>query len=446
MDDKEDLFDLENSEKEKEEISEVKYTGEKFTINETGKIKAEGKPRKSNALIVTLLILIFAMISALTIYCIYADMRQGSITYNKVYNNINSDIELQAQNKPEVIKNSDYRDDNGKYTTEGLAEFIRPQIVEIYTYSSDNPDLMIGSGSGIIITQDGYIVTNTHVLEGSQYTMLDESDVQKPDSFIVNTYNDKQFEAEIVGRDSKTDIAVIKIKANNLPAAELGNSDETVLGERVAAIGNPAGLTGSITDGIVSGLNRKIKADSTGFEMDCIQTNAAISPGNSGGALVNMYGQVIGITSSKYVSSSYEGLGFAITINEAKPVIEELISQGYVSGRIKIGITFYSMNNEYSRSVFKEKYGRKLPEKLNGLWVTAISEDSDVSNTELKTDDFILSIDGVEVHDYDELSLILDGKKAGDSLKAKCARIDDELNITYFDIEFKVMEDTSGNY
>ena len=204
--------------------------------------------------------------------------------------------------------------------------------MEIYTYSSSNPDIMIGSGSGIIITQDGYIVTNTHVLEGSQYSLLDESELEKPDSFIVNTYNDKQFEAEIVGRDAKTDIAVIKIKADNLPAAELGDSDETVLGERVAAIGNPAGLTGSITDGIVSGLNRKIKADSTGFEMDCIQTNAAISPGNSGGALVNMYGQVIGITSSKYVSSSYEGLGFAITINEAKPVIEELISQGYVSG------------------------------------------------------------------------------------------------------------------
>lgn len=444
MDDREDLFDLESS--EKEEISEVKYSGEKFTINEPEKIKAEGKPRKSNALIVTLLILIFAMISALTIYCIYADIRQGSITYNKVYNNLNSDIELEAQNKPVVAKDSDYRDENGKYTTEGLAEFIRPQIVEIYTYSSDNPDYMIGSGSGIIITKDGYIVTNTHVLEGSQYSLLDETDVKKPDSFIVNTYNDKQFQAEIVGRDSKTDIAVIKIKANNLPAAELGDSDETVLCERVAAIGNPAGLTGSITDGIVSGLNRKIKADSTGFEMDCIQTNAAISPGNSGGALVNMYGQVIGITSSKYVSSSYEGLGFAITINEAKPVIEELISQGYVSGRIKIGITFYSMDNEYTLSVFKEKYGRKLPEKLNGLWVTDISKDCDVSNTELKTDDFILSINGVKVHNYDDLSLILEGKKAGDVLKAKCARIDDKLNITYFDIEFKVMEDTSGNY
>ena len=111
--------------------------------------------------------------------------------------------------------------------------------MEIYTYSSSNPDIMIGSGSGIIITQDGYIVTNTHVLEGSQYSLLDESELEKPDSFIVNTYNDKQFEAEIVGRDAKTDIAVIKIKADNLPAAELGDSDETVLGERVAAIGNP---------------------------------------------------------------------------------------------------------------------------------------------------------------------------------------------------------------
>ena len=445
MDEKEDLFSSESGEKEREEISEIKYSDNFQNAEITGNENA-GKQKRSNVLIVVLLLLIFAVISVLTVYCIYSDVRQGSIIYNKAYNNINTDIELETQNKPEASKDSDYRDENGKYTTEGLAEFIRPQIVEIYTYSSSNPDIMIGSGSGIIITQDGYIVTNTHVLEGSQYSLLDESELEKPDSFIVNTYNDKQFEAEIVGRDAKTDIAVIKIKADNLPAAVLGDSDETVLGERVAAIGNPAGLTGSITDGIVSGLNRKIKADSTGFEMDCIQTNAAISPGNSGGALVNMYGQVIGITSSKYVSSSYEGLGFAITINEAKPVIEELISQGYVSGRIKIGITFYSMDNEYTLSVFKEKYGRKLPEKLNGLWVTDISEDCDVSNTELKTDDFILSINGVEVHNYDELSLILEGKKAGDVLKAKCARIDDELKITYFDIEFKIMEDTSGNY
>lgn len=303
MDEKEDLFSSESGEKEREEISEIKYSDNFQNAEITGNENA-GKQKRSNVLIVVLLLLIFAVISVLTVYCIYSDVRQGSIIYNKAYNNINTDIELETQNKPEASKDSDYRDENGKYTTEGLAEFIRPQIVEIYTYSSSNPDIMIGSGSGIIITQDGYIVTNTHVLEGSQYSLLDESELEKPDSFIVNTYNDKQFEAEIVGRDAKTDIAVIKIKADNLPAAELGDSDETVLGERVAAIGNPAGLTGSITDGIVSGLNRKIKADSTGFEMDCIQTNAAISPGNSGGALVNMYGQVIGITSSKYVAQA----------------------------------------------------------------------------------------------------------------------------------------------
>ncbi len=132
-----------------------------------------------------------------------------------------------------------------------------------------------GSGSGIIITEDGYIVTNTHVLDGME-------------KYVVNTYDNKSYTAEIVGRDAKTDISVIKIDAENLSAAVLGNSDEVNQGEAVVAIGNPAGLTGSITDGIVSGLNRKIKTDATSFEMNCIQTNAAISPGNSGGALVNL--------------------------------------------------------------------------------------------------------------------------------------------------------------
>lgn len=391
--------------------------------------------KKSNIPLILLLILILIMVSALTIYCIFTDMQMGSLEFNKK-NNTDGGFSININSRPENGEKN-YTDENGRYTTEGLAEHIRPQVVEIITYSDKFPNKAISSGSGIIISEDGYIVTNTHIID---------VDLFEVDTLKVATYDGNEYYAEVTGHDVKTDVAVIKINASGLPCAEFGNSDEAVVGERVAAIGNPEGLSGSITDGIISGLNRKIKTDTTSYEMDCIQTNAAVSPGNSGGALVNMYGQVIGITSSKYSDAYSEGLGFAITINEAKPIIEELISQGYISGRIRVGIVFYSMDNAASLEEFKKKYKKDIPEKLKGLWITDVSPDCDISNTELKTGDFILSVNDERVMNYDDLNMVIDGKKAGDVLKAKCARIDDDMNISYFEIEFELMADTSGNY
>ncbi|MGN1480900.1 S1C family serine protease, partial [Porcipelethomonas sp.] len=379
---------------------------------------------------VILLILIFAAVCVLTIYCMASDIGSSSLNdYGRLPEN---HVTLKTADKPEIADVQ--TDENGKYTIEGLVSVVRPQIVEIYTYASKDTDIVSCSGSGIIITSDGYIVTNTHVLDGME-------------KYTVNTYDGKSYPAEIIGRDAKTDIAVIKIDAHDLSPAVLGNSDQVVQGEAVVAIGNPAGLTGSITDGIVSGLDRKIRTDATSFEMNCIQTNAAISPGNSGGALVNMYGQVIGITSSKYVTANSEGLGFAITINDAKPIIEELISQGYVSGRVRVGITFYSTSGDYANIQFKSEFGFDIPKELEGaLWIEEISDDCDISNTELKPKDFIVSIEGKKISDYSQLSEAIKGKKGGDKIHATCARVDKDKNIEYFDIEFKLMTDTSGDF
>lgn len=381
---------------------------------------------------VIFLVLIFIVVCVLTVYCIISDLSRGNFnSFESVHQGKN--IVLHTSHKP-GSDNHELTDENGKYTVEGLVQVVRPQVVEIYTYKTKETNIVSGSGSGIIITEDGYIVTNTHVLDGME-------------KYTVNTYDNKSYTAEIVGRDAKTDIAVIKINAKDLSAATLGNSDEVNQGEAVVAIGNPAGLTGSITDGIVSGLNRKIKTDAASFEMNCIQTNAAISPGNSGGALVNLYGQVIGITSSKYATVNSEGLGFAITINDALPIIEELISQGYVSGRVRVGITFYSSYGDYANIEFKEQYGFDIPEELEGsLWIDDISKDCDIANTELKTGDFIVSIEGRKVADYSELNQLLKGKKGGDKVKAECARVDKKGKINYFEIEFKLMTDTSGDF
>ena len=325
-------------------------------------------------------------------------------------------------------------DENGRYSTEGAAAAVRKSIVEIYAYSDAFQNKLDGTGSGVVLNEQGYIVTNAHVLSADGY-------------HDVHTADGKVYSATVVGRDSKTDIAVLKINASNLVPAVLRNSDEVIVGEEVIAIGNPAGLTGTVTNGIVSAINREIRSDSTGFEMNCIQTNAAISPGNSGGALVNMYGQVIGITSSKYVSGFYEGLGFAITINEAKPIIEELINNGFIGGRFRIGITLIDMSRESNVATIEEKLGFELPGDFTGIYIDDISEDCDIFNTDLETGDFITKINGTSVKTYDELyDTISASYGAGDTVPADCAHIDKDGTITEYKIKFKLMEDTSGDY
>ena len=181
-------------------------------------------------------------------------------------------VVIQQQEKPELSSDAEGVAEDGSYTVEGVAAAVRPSIVEIRTYADEKGTLLDGTGSGIILSEDGYIITNAHVLTDGK-------------AFTVITADEEEYPASVVGSDNKTDIAVIKVDKTDLPAAVIGDSDEVKLGEAVVAIGNPAGLSGSVTNGIVSGLNRKIRSDATGFDMDCIQTNAAISPGNSGGAL-----------------------------------------------------------------------------------------------------------------------------------------------------------------
>lgn len=181
--------------------------------------------------------------------------------------------------------------------------------------------------------------------------------------------------------------------------------------------------------------------------MDCIQTNADISPGNSGGALVNMYGQVIGITSSKYVSSSFEGLGFAITTNEALPIIEELIKQGYVSGRFRIGIQLIDMSTAANVLRIEELLGFELPEAFSGIYIDSISEDANIFNTKLEEGDFITEINGTHVSTYNEFYEAVSSQYGvGDTVLANCAHVEEGGKITCYDIQFKLMEDYSGNY
>lgn len=409
--------------------SQVNYT----EMKAAEEIRIKKQHIRHERTVITMFLILILITLILGIYGIVSDILNSKNNLRTFSNGQNVIIYQDSKpNGANSLKN--FVDENGRYTTEGAAAAVSESIVEIYTYSDSLHNKLEGTGSGVILSDDGYIVTNAHVLDATGY-------------HDVHTVDDRIYSAKIIGRDSKTDIAVLKIVADNLSPAILGNSDEVLVGEQVIAVGNPAGLSNTVTDGIVSAVNRKIKSDSTGFEMNCIQTNADISPGNSGGALVNMYGQVIGITSSKYASTLYEGLGFAITINDAKPIIEELINNGFIGGRFRIGITLIGMNDAQSIYGIEKELGFELPEDFKGIYINDISEDCDIANTELKKGDFIIEINGTPVSSYDDLyKAITSQYGAGDKVPAKCAHLSEDGSVTTYDIEFMLMADTSGDY
>ncbi len=377
------------------------------------------------------------LIFLLCLYCIGSDLIHGVIQGDPTEQAVK--VVIQTQNKPDLDPEDEHVTAEGTYTVQGVAELVTPSIVEVYAFDGEDfsEEHLNGTGSGIIISEDGYIITNAHVVQG--------------EAFYVILNDGTEHEATVVGADTKTDLAVLKIAAGGLVPATLGDSDEVTVGESVVAIGNPAGLTNTVTQGIVSAMHRQIRSESTAFVMDCIQTDAAISPGNSGGALVNLYGQVIGVTSSKYASdymtaSSYEGLGFAITINQALPIVEELITQGYVSGRFRIGVTFMEADTEYAAYYFENEFGFPMPEEITGLWISEVSEDCDIANTELQPNDFMLTVNGMPAENYDTVMEALKDCKGGDTVTAECARVEEDGTVRYFTIEFKLELDTSGNY
>lgn len=249
------------------------------------------------------------------------------------------------------------------------------------------------TGTGIIISTDGYIITNAHVIEDAQTVMIVDAE-------------SNQYEAEIIGYDSQTDLAVLKIEAQGLTACEFGISSDIRIGELVVAIGNPLGfdLYGTLTTGVISGLNRTLTIGDN--EMNLIQTNASINNGNSGGPLIDAYGRVIGITSAKVASIYGEGLGFAIPIDEAMPIIEDLIHYGYVTGRPQIGIS-----GEDITSLMSMYY--RLPQ---GVYVRFINPDSCAEKAGIKAGDIIIGADGETITCMDELNEIKARFSAGDTM------------------------------
>jgi serine protease Do len=277
-----------------------------------------------------------------------------------------------------------------------VAETVGPAVVGIVVSSSSSTVTSDSySGSGIIFDSNGYIVTNNHVIEGAG-------------KITVKLSSGKSLEAKVVGADTRSDLAVIKIDAANLPVAKFGDSSKVEVGDLAIAIGNPLGeeFAGTVTAGIISALNRTIQYEGSVYKV--LQTDAAINPGNSGGALCDEDGKVIGINSLKIGSSeNAEGMGFAISINEAKTIIDSLMSTGKVS-RPYLGIygaTVVAGNNS-----------------VEGVYVKEVVSGSGADNAGIKPTDIITELDGQKVTKFDEISTILDKHKVGDVISCKIQR------------------------
>ena len=285
-------------------------------------------------------------------------------------------------------------DEDGALSLQEIYRRCIGSVVSIVTVTPSGK----ASGTGIIMSEDGYVITNHHVIESAQ-------------AVSVLTSDNQEYAASVVGSDETSDLAVLKVEAEGLQAAEFGDSSVLQVGDSVAAIGDPLGtaLRGTMTDGIISAINRDLTVNDR--TMSLIQTNAALNNGNSGGPLINCYGQVIGINTMKMsnfysLSTTVEGIGFAIPIDTAKPIIDELIEKGYVSGRPAIGI-----DGETLPATYRIYY--RLPQ---GIYVTRVYRNSDAAAKGVSEGDIITAINGVSVTTMEQLNRVKNQFTAGQTI------------------------------
>ena len=323
---------------------------------------------------------------------------------------------------------------DGELTAKGVYEKVKESSVGVLVYSGNgfSNTSLAGEGSGVIVGEDTtgkytYIVTCAHVISDGG-------------TIKVQLYDETQYDATVVGYDSRTDIGVLRITATGLKAAELGDSDSLSVGETVYAIGNPGGVAfaGSFTNGIVSAISRPVDSE-IGYEMLCIQHTAAINPGNSGGALVNAYGQVIGINSSKIASTDYEGMGFAVPSVTVKEVFDEIVANGYVTNRPKLGITYFPVSSNQMYSMIAGV--NKLP--AGTIIIQSISSDSPLADTDVQQGDMIIKANGKELESADTLPDLIENANVGDEMTLTIARVDMQNNYTLsqFDVKVTLVED-----
>ena len=355
--------------------------------------KTKRKPAKALiAIAVVVSILLVGGVFTAGVLGIRQFANNGSVTNTTADDNSDSSL-------PSIIQSA--KTPEGALTIPEIIKKVKPSVVGVEATD-------VGSGTGIVMTKDGYILTNAHVVSGAT-------------SYTVVTYDGKQYEAKLKGLDSVSDIAVLKVDGTDFTPAEFGTSADVVEGETVIAMGNPYGLDlqNTTTAGIISAVRNDITLGDT--TMDLLQTDASINPGNSGGPLLNQYGLVIGITSLKIMSNSgytSEGLGFAIPIDTAKPIVNEIIAYGYLKGRPMVGITGQYLDEEYA-AVFG---------KPAGILVQSTTAGTDAAK-KLQQYDMITKINGIAFTSMDEFNAEKNKYQAGDTIKLTVTRDDKEITV-----------------
>lgn len=343
-------------------------------------------------------------------------------------NTVSGDSSTPTNDNAEVVIDTTKSNEKTSGNLEAVKK-ARDSVVGIVVYDSKGE--LAGEGSGVVMgTNEAgtltYVITCAHVVSDDS---VKSCGVLLEDGTI--------YEAKIVGYDERTDIGVISIKETGLQAATFGDSDALEVTETVYAIGNPGGSDyyGSVTNGIVSALDRSLTST---YTMQVIQHTAAISPGNSGGALVNSSGQVIGINSSKIAATDYEGIGFAVPIATAKPIVDSLIKYGYVPNRPKLGISYASVTNYQAYSMVVQIKG--LPK--GSVIIASISDDSSLAGSDVKVGDMITSVNGKDMDSSDVLLDVIDNAKVGDELTLGICRVNSRTyEVTTFTVKVSLVED-----
>ena len=320
---------------------------------------------------------------------------------------------------------------DGMMTPNQVYEKVKHSVVAVVTYGqgSDLTDSPISSGSGIVFSEDGYIVTNSHVIgDSNQYPVKEVFTGQDENE------EDQEYPAQIVGYDKRTDIAVLKIDAAGLTPAEFADSDQLKVGDTVLSLGNPGvageNFTNTLTKGMVSAVNRTVTMSS--INMQYIQTDAAINPGSSGGALLNLYGQVVGINAAKITTTEIEGICFAIPTNIAKDVINDIVKNGYVSDRVRLGVTIRGLSS----------YEAEMYNVPQGLVIVGFSSDSEIPSKGAEIGDIITAINGVNTTSSNTLYNELEKFKAGEKVKLTIYRqASGSQRARTFEIEVTLLED-----
>lgn len=344
-------------------------------------------------------------------------------------NNKNNSSGAVAKTEDSPITFSEYSG-KGVMTPEQIYEEAKEINVGVIVYAQNQK---VGEGSGIIVGEDKekkntYIITAAHVIADQGVSVQ------------IQTFDGKEFDADIVGFDKKTDIGVLRVNKTGFKAATFGNSDKLNVGQKVYAIGNPGGTVffGSFTNGIISAIDRPVASSASAYDLPCIQHNAAINPGNSGGALLNEYGQVIGLNSSKITDTDYEGMGFSVPSNTMLEIYNDIAKNGYVTNRPMLGISYYSVASDYTYSAIAWK--NNIP--YGSIVIAAMTEDSDLLKQGIKVGDIVTGVNGKPLDSTDVLLEVIESSKVGDTITLSVCRLNNSGAVSSkFEAKVKLIED-----